>query len=125
MSAADETYTHTEFAAGLRELADFIERTPEFPLPYSPKLYAFSRHYADGSGVEEAARIARLFGRCEKSVDENTARFELTRRFGPVGLVFTVARGAVCERREVTKTVVEWVCAPSLLAAADAQAVAP
>lgn len=119
MSSVTDTPTtladeRTAFTDGLRALADWLDAHPDVDTPY-PRLTIHSRRYAAGSGIAEAAAVARAMGTCEKGADETLNHFTLTKQFGPIALRWTAGRAAVCEKRSVTKTVDEWVC-PTLLA---------
>lgn len=114
------------FTDGLRAAADWLDAHPEVGLPF-PRLSIYSARYGPGKAIEEGAAFARAPGQCEKSTTEAegaSGRFNLTRQFGPIALIWTAAREAVCEKRTVTKTVEEWVCPDSLLREADERAAA-
>ncbi len=121
----DETKTteRTAFTDGLRAVADWLDANPEVALPF-PRMWIYCAAYGQGQAVEEGAVFARAPGQCEKSTDEAGNRFVLTRTFGPVSLIWTAIREAVCEKRTVTKTVEEWHCPDSLLREADERAAA-
>lgn len=126
MSVTDTTTEATKraaFTAGLRAVADWLDENPEVDLPF-PRLAVYSSKYGPGTGIEEAATFARAPGRCEKGgvTGESADRYTLRRMFGPVALVYSANRNAVCEKRMVTKTVEEWVCPDSLLREADERA---
>ena len=123
MSRANALAERQAFTAGLRAVADWLDEHPEVGLPF-PRLAIYSSSYGHGRAIEEGAAFARAAGRCEKSTDEGTDRFNLTRTFGPIALIWTATRSAVCEKSTVTKTVEEWVCPDSLLREADERAAA-
>jgi len=123
--------TATEYAAGLRELADWIEAHPERPRP-SGTLTVYSLN-----SREEAAACLQALGTCKKEYTEDN--FYLSREFGPIKLTFMFYRSAICSRRVVgqkqvgtqvipasitpetiipahTEDIIEWDCGESLLA---------
>jgi len=125
--------TSAEYAAGLRELADWIEANPEMPRP-GGTLTCYSLN-----SREEAAACLKALTPCKKDYTESN--FYLSREFGPVKLTFMFYRTAVCQRRIVgqrqvgtqviparitpeevipahTEDIVEWDCGEPLLAAA-------
>lgn len=106
-----------EYAAGLRELAAWIEET-DFPLheyalggnKYDAAEVTIHSTYFDESDQDFVRRVgsaARLIGgRVEKGAAYATAPFTLTRTFtGGVRFVFSISRGAVCEKKIVIKEV--------------------
>jgi len=123
--------TAAEYAAGLRELADWIEAHPEMPRPGGTlTVYTLNSR-------EEAAACLKALGTCQKEYTESN--FYLSREFGPIKLTFMFYRSAVCQRRVVgqkqvgtqviparitpeeiipahTEDIVEWDCEESLLA---------
>jgi hypothetical protein len=128
-------------AAGLRHLADFIDAHPDLEPPFVSTMYVF----LDGSEEEPAARKLAEYGQALGSFEKRSDGqfFKLARHFGPFELQVCVERELVCRRvvvgtetvtREVppegvTMTtvveeveVVEWVCPPSILALAGADA---
>jgi hypothetical protein len=110
----------TQYAAGLRELADWIEET-EFPLHrYALGFNTFTDMSAtceinstwldeDPDFAKRAGSAVRLIGgRVEKKADSYS--FRLTRYFsGGVCFRFRINRNAVCEEIEVQKTVTKQV----------------
>lgn len=106
------------FTAGLRAVADWLDANTDVDLPH-PTVRIYSSRYADGAAIDDAASFARAPGRVEKKVNSVSNSFELVRSFGPLALVWSATRAAVCEKRMVTKTVEEWVCPDSLLREAD------
>lgn len=114
-----------EAAAGLRELADFIETHPEFaPGVTGTRFYDF-----EDDADEWRARVKTLGGRREKAA--NTSFFGVTRKFGPVEVYLYTGRDQVCEAKvvgqetvevpdpeapkiTVTRDVIEWECPPSI-----------
>ncbi len=126
--------TATEYATGLRDLADWIEAHPEV----SPELYKAEVNAFPNEDAENVKTWALAMSPCAKDYwSESANLFTLRRKFGPVTLEATFNRSAVCERVvtgteevtnlvpdpsvyvplvEVTETreIVEWVCAPIL-----------
>jgi hypothetical protein len=104
-----EYHTHEEIAAGLRDLADWIEKNPEVPLPY--ELAGSSLHIYSVKGKEDLAKVARAMGNCEKSTDSQF--FRVWRKFGPILLEALDYRENVCERIVTSsETIVEMVPDP-------------
>jgi len=125
--------TATEYAAGLRGLADWIEAHPTQPLPINTfPVYALNTK-------EDAANCLRDLKPCKKEYKGDM--FYLSREFGPLKLEFVFYRNAVCTRRVIgtkevgtevipariipeqvipahTEEIVEWECGESLLAPA-------
>jgi len=129
--------TATEYAAGLRQLADWIEAHPEQPRPDAElSVYALNTK-------QEAAACLRALTPCKKEYRDEL--FQLSRMFGPLNLKFIFYRNAVCTRKVVgtkevgvevipsrvipeqiipahTEEIVEWECGESLLAIKEAEA---
>jgi hypothetical protein len=117
----------TELISGLRDFADFLALHPDLPDIY---VGAFC-----GVGKQEMATVARDCGSAEKKFTDD--EFRLTKKFGPIELVFYTRRTNVCQRvvvgtKEVpeakyperivpahTEEVVEWICDEPLLAATE------
>jgi hypothetical protein len=114
-----------EFVAGLRELADFLESTPECP---TPKTRTINVTCTDEAKIAE---VARSLGRCEKFDYEWT--IGLRRKFGSITFQVHWWHYKACkkvpvpgekevqyvstgyEKREYPKF--KWVCPPSFLRA--------
>lgn len=111
-------------AAGLRELADWLEEHPEqadaVVLSLTVNVCVFDR--------EGIVAAARAMGTAEKVYDVDSY-FTVRRKFGSVWLDFFCNRDRVCRRVVVdtiavpervvpahTEEVVEWVCDEPLLA---------
>lgn len=122
------------FIRGLRELADYIEVTPAFPLPAAHNVMAFAEGNIDAQRAT-LVELARSGGRWEKNASDSY--FELSRRFGSIPVVVMADHESVCVRKVVGQRIthkpdpaavaelpkvpvvvdeVEWVCPPSLLA---------
>ena len=124
---------HSEYADGLRHLADWLEAHPEVDAPESEiSCYGMNDR-------EEAAAVLAACGTCEKKYTDGL--FSILKKFGPVTLRYVFHRNAVCVKRVVgTKVVpasvvpareeqvipeheeeiVEWDCAEPLLKAREA-----
>jgi hypothetical protein len=113
--------TREEKMDGLRELLDWLDANPEFPVPF----WLTYEHtiYAD----DEADLLAKrkILGRQVDKVVGNQ-KFGFSRKFGPIDVEVVIARDVVCERKVVgtreipatearTEDIVEWVCPESFL----------
>lgn len=108
------TEQRTEFVAGLRELADFLEANPDLPMSSLPHLTFWLPFRHDDQGSEpDLRRWAAAFRTFEKSIE--SGYFHLKHFFRGLKVVVTVNRDRVC--RKVLKTVTreEWECPSSLL----------
>jgi len=119
----------TDYARGLRAIAEWYEAHPDMPVPYANEINV----YGVKETREEAARIALALASCRKEHDGNL--FKLVRDFDGLQLRFVFMRGAVCTRRVIGQRlvpaqpervieVVEWDCEPSLLAGVEEEATA-
>jgi hypothetical protein len=122
-----------ELAAGLRELADFVDaHGVELPTFTLNSTYNFLYDDYNGRTAKEKARICAKTlakgGRADKNFEGNY--LELSRNFGPIKVEFNVAREQVCNKRVVEviehpkrvikawkEEVVEWDCIDPLLKA--------
>jgi hypothetical protein len=94
--------THTDYANGLRQVADFLESHPEIKLP-DAQLSCYAIFNKD-----EAAAVLHAFGNAKKEYDDNI--FLLSKDFGAINLRYVGQRSAVCEKVQVgTKEVPEYV----------------
>ena len=128
----------TEYVAGLRALADLLERHPELQLPANEVHW----HFLSGPNPKaDLAQFARLIGGeiAKGTYGDDSSKygsyFELRGQLEGLNVSASAYRDSVCTRvvkgvREVTKTVpapgvpmvevtetvedVEWVCAPLL-----------
>lgn len=136
--------THTEIAAGLRQLADLIEATPEIRVAYKDfSVWSMWEH-------EEMAALARaaLHGGAKVEKVISDTMYNLAVKFGPITASALAMRHQMCERvavgsREVTEMVpdptvevpdvplveqtrtepiYEWQCTPLLAADAEVSA---
>lgn len=126
--------TNREVVQSLRALANFYEAHPDLILPHEPQLSICPE------GRSGMAATAKIFGSCEKNVDE--AFYRLIKKFGVIELRAIEYRSAVCERivigvKEIPETILpareetivpahveeiyEWHCPESLLASDSAQ----
>ena len=85
---------HTEYAAGLRELADWIEAHENMDLPSTEALTIYSLNTK-----QEAACCLAAMMPCKKEYKGEL--FALIRDFGPIKLKAVFYRNAVCTRRVV------------------------
>lgn len=140
-------------AAGLRALAEFIEKHPEVAdgLSHTLMTSGINMHLRAEDKAAELGQIARLAARAGATVDKeiDDVWHNLVVRFGAVKVHVLAYRGEVCERvvtgvQTVTRKVpdpkalaevpevevaeeverVEWVCRPLLDPEPPAQAVA-
>lgn len=129
------------YIAGLRKLADALERDETLPLPYFGASPHVARLSVFVKTKTEVVAYARLMGKAEKKVDNDSPHFgfELEGAVDGLHLVVVAPRSEICERvvtgtetvtREVpdpealaavptttvTETVekVEWICSPLL-----------
>ena len=100
--------THSEFAEGLRLVADWFEAHPEVELP-SAEISCYRLHSKTTAGI--TARALSDHGRCEKVFSDTLV--ELSRMFGVVKLAYYGTRSNVCEQVRVgTRVVPEQYVAP-------------
>ena len=126
--------TATEYADGLRQVADWLEAHPDIDMP-SNEIGCFSMNTK-----EQAARVLMALKPCNKVYGDSL--FSITRQFGPIILRYYFNRNQVCTPRVVgTKVVparperlieatpehvvevIEWDCEPILPANATTEAV--
>ena len=119
-----------EVVSGLRELADFIERDPDFAELYWPgPALLFVASWEKDAAARFGDLARRLGGHRTKSVTER--HIEVTRQFGPISIQVYTSREVMCERVvvgtetveiadpeapkvKVDREVVEWKCSPLL-----------
>lgn len=125
------TNAHTKTAAGIRDLADWIEQHPELALPMI-EIRAFP------ISVKEppAMWVKALGGLVEKDYGNDRYNlFRLRRRFGPIKFEVIYDCSSVCRRvvkgvervvvpavpaepeQIVEREIVEWICEEPILAA--------
>lgn len=125
-----------ELVKSLRDYADFIEEKGiELPIRYpnmTQLTWIYPEYDENGEPIEQSAatqmaNIARTLGSCKK--DWSKDFLDISKNFGVVKIQFTVNRKGVCKKNVVdtiqheervvpawTEEVIEWECAPSLLA---------
>lgn len=92
--------TNKKFVKVLRDIADFFETNPSFPLPY---IYSFDAYV---NSKEELRNIANMMGACEKKYSDSM--FSLIKQFNEeVSLRVHANREKVCERVVIGKKMVE------------------
>ena len=106
MSAKTEELTIESLVRGLRAAANWLEMTPDVPLPYNPKLQIFSVNTK-----EEIAAVARQMGKCDKVFDSDI--FSMVKWFGPFSIECVAYRSQVCERVVVGYETVEIPAQPA------------
>lgn len=137
------TDPRAEYIAGLRAFADLLEQNPDLQLPYHGASTEILIFPAYGAQRAELVRWARLLpGRKEKQVRGND--FDLVAKLRGLKLQICCRREEVCEKRVIgtepvtemvpdpealasvplverttEREIVEWVCAPSILADQD------
>jgi hypothetical protein len=100
--------THFEYAAGLRQIADFLETHGDIPLP-EPTLTCYGLYNKETAAV--AAKALSHGGRCEKVFADTLVT--LSREFGVITLQYHGMRTNVCEQVRVgTRMVPEQYVAP-------------
>lgn len=93
--------THEEYVQGLRDMADFVERTPDFPLDCTANFNIFPGWGHDDSEIKsEMARYARMLAPVEKDTLLGEW-FILRRKFGPVTIEVNAKRDKVCTPKVV------------------------
>jgi len=105
--------TTAEYAAALREIAQFYEQHPDMPVPF-PELYIFSH---DREEFLKAAAVLAKGGKIIKRADPpetSYGQYHAIRTFGCMKLDLQIARIAVC--RKIQDAIYE--CPDSLLEAA-------
>lgn len=137
----------TDYIAGLRAIADLLERDADLPLPTTRKI-EWAAHWYASSDDEIPAVVADLARRIPGKLTKNDpssggyaeAYYELSGNVGGMPVRVWAERSMVCERvvtgtREVVKEVptateqvtvteetVAWVCRPILPILAEATA---
>ena len=119
--------TGSEFAAALRQIADWYDDHPEMPGATEINITT------PRNTPEVAAGIVRALGSCSKDFSKDVVA--IARDFGGCTLRFVLWRSAVCERRVVgtrevpervtpahVEEIIEWDCHP-ILAAEEPEAV--
>src|SRR5580765_4838869 len=93
-----------EAVAGLRELANFLEKA-DFPYEIRSKTFSFHKWT---NGEKEIPEVVRMLGHCEKFSNRDT--IGVRRKFGSVTLQFSWPRNLTCKRVKVgtVKRTGEW-----------------
>lgn len=137
MDDTHDSQRRSEFVAGLRELADWYEQHPDFPLP---TYGVTAKVWPPFDRPAPLADYARQLGHADKEANGMLDEFRLTKHFpGDVKVIAAARREDVCERKVTTETVyvqqpdpeltkdvplvdveeererVEWVCPDSIL----------
>lgn len=102
---------HQTYAAGLRELADWVEAHPEVQLPTD---HLQSYIFGDRGAPSEVLHAMKP---CKKEYTESY--FHLIRHFGPIKLDYFFDREAVCQRVVVGKRQIEAHLRPATLIPAE------
>jgi hypothetical protein len=70
--------------AGLRDIADFLDRNPQVPAPGLIDLFVFPSSGSDAEMFAEIDGIAALIGTTASDVDSPAGHYSAVRGFGPV-----------------------------------------
>lgn len=70
--------------AGLRELADFLDRNPDIPAPSGADFFVFPADASDAEMFAEIDSIARLIGVTASADGSPHGHYRAIRDFGPV-----------------------------------------
>jgi hypothetical protein len=70
--------------AGLRDLADFLDRNPEVPVPWRTDLVAFPPEGSDAEMFAEIDAIAERIGVAASDADSPAGHYSAVRGFGSV-----------------------------------------
>src|ERR1700722_15129370 len=70
--------------AGLRDLADFLDRNPEVPVPRGTDLLVFPPPGSDAEVFAEIDAIAEQIGVTASDADSPAGHYSAVRAFGPV-----------------------------------------
>lgn len=70
--------------AGLRDLADFLDRNPQVPAPRFTDLFVFPPSGSDVEMFAEIDVIAALIGTTASVADSPAGHYSAVRDFGPV-----------------------------------------
>jgi hypothetical protein len=74
----------TRLIAGLRDLADFLDRNPEVPAPWGTDLLVFPPEGSDAEMFAEIDAIAGRIGVTASDTDSPAGHYSAVRAFGPV-----------------------------------------
>jgi hypothetical protein len=70
--------------AGLRQLADFLDRNPDVPAPRYTEVIVFPSRGTDGEMFAEIDVVARQIGAAASSSGSPAGHYSAARDFGPV-----------------------------------------
>lgn len=98
--------SNSEYAQGLREIAQWLEDHPECAHPSVNIIENYSINTK-----EEAATVIRAFGECQKDYSDNC--LYIRKKFGPITFSYAILRYQVCTARVVGKRRVEAYFAPA------------
>ena len=70
--------------AGLRDLADFLDRNPDLPAPWEADLLVFPPEASDAEMFAEIDSIAELIGSDASDSGSLNGHYSAVRSFGPV-----------------------------------------
>lgn len=109
-SGGSMTATASQYAAGLRDLADWLEANEDVIGSdlYEGELTAFPEDEKD-----TVRAWAKAMAPCEKQYPEMSPLFRLVKDFGPVKLRAVFDREAVCTRVVTTETVTKTIPDPA------------
>lgn len=108
-----------EYIAGLRELADLLERTPELPLPTMD--FEWAVHYYGSTDAEQRAALANIRRLLPGPLEENDPNsgsgydesyYQLKGNIGALPVDVWASRHSVCRRviaGTQTPVAVEWI----------------
>jgi hypothetical protein len=70
--------------AGLRDLAEFLDRNPAVPAPYRADMFVFPPVGSDAEMFAEIDAIAEQIGTTASDADSPSRHYSAYRNFGPV-----------------------------------------
>ena len=70
--------------AGLRELAEFLDKHPQVPAPWQAEVLVFPTQGSDTEMFAEVDAIAELIGATASDADSPAGHYRTVREFGPV-----------------------------------------
>ena len=70
--------------AGLRDLADYLERNPRVPAPPRADVLVFPAEASDAEMFAEVDAIAEMIGSTASDADSPRGHYSAVRNFGPV-----------------------------------------
>lgn len=70
--------------SGLRDLADFLDKSPEIPAPRRTDLLVFPQDGSDAEMFAEIDAIAGQIGTTASDADSPSGYYSAVREFGPV-----------------------------------------